>query len=72
VKIPLKARQRSESRAILIVPRHLNLEGTNGLTGLGIEPMVGRKKSEAVFFFSSFSFGQAKEKDRVNTLLING
>jgi hypothetical protein len=36
--------------------------GANGLPGLGIEPIVGRRKSAAVFFFSPFSFGQAKEK----------
>jgi hypothetical protein len=27
---------------------------TNGLTGLGIEPMVGRKKDEAVFSLVRF------------------
>jgi hypothetical protein len=35
---------------------------TNGLTGLGIEPLVGRRKPKAVLFFWYFSCGQAKEK----------
>ena len=39
--------------------------GPNGLTGLGIKPIVGRRKTQAAFFFSSFSFGQTKEKDKI-------
>jgi hypothetical protein len=34
---------------------------TNGLTGLGIEPIVGRKKDEAVFFFGSFLLDKQKK-----------
>ena len=35
--------------------------GTNGLSGLGIEPMVGRWKPEAVFFFGSFLLDEQKK-----------
>jgi hypothetical protein len=38
--------------------------GTNGLTGLGIEPLVGRRKHEAGLFLFPVSFGQAKETGR--------
>ena len=63
-KIPLKARRRSEPRyQNPKVLKRNNLKGANGLTGLGIEP-VTPPKTQAVFFFSSFSFGQAKEKGR--------
>ena len=40
----------------------------NGLPGLGIEPKVGRWNHEAVFFFSFFSFGRAKEKNNKTKL----
>jgi hypothetical protein len=34
---------------------------TNGLTGLGIEPLVGRRKPEAALFFGSFLLGKQKK-----------
>jgi hypothetical protein len=36
--------------------------GTNGLTGLGIEPLVGRLKPEAVFFFWYLFFWNKQKK----------
>jgi len=39
----------------------MKMNGTNGLTGLGIEPLVGRRKSEAAFFFGSFLLGKQKK-----------